>query len=221
MSSASTHSERDRLLAIAGLYQAAACVQAIARHGRIETAPMQPCIYSLFQFDPSDVPAVYEYAAAVRGGAQHLLDQLVSSPRDLELTRYAITLLKHAQQLSKRRDLLTRLRTELERIAAVCQHESSLLDDTCLAQLAALYSDTVGRLEPRILIHGQAVYLKQTDNQHAVRALLLTGVRAAILWYQLGGRRWHIIFARRRLYDAARAYLADTDTDPAAPPQLD
>ncbi|MGK0404322.1 DUF489 family protein, partial [Alcanivorax borkumensis] len=40
----------------------------------------------------------------------------------------------------------------------------------------------------------------QDDNKAArIRALFLAGVRAAFLWHQLGGRRWHLLFQRKRL----------------------
>ena len=43
----------------------------------------------------------------------------------------------------------------------------------------------------------------QDENKAArVRALFLAGVRAAFLWHQLGGRRWQLLFQRKRLLTA-------------------
>jgi high frequency lysogenization protein len=36
----------------------------------------------------------------------------------------------------------------------------------------------------------------------------LAGIRSAILWRQCGGRRMQILLGRRKLLDAARAYLS-------------
>ena len=37
-----------------------------------------------------------------------------------------------------------------------------------------------------------------------IRALLLAGIRSAFLWRQLGGRRWKLLFRRRRLLALSR-----------------
>ncbi|MGH8570919.1 MAG: DUF489 family protein, partial [Gammaproteobacteria bacterium] len=35
-----------------------------------------------------------------------------------------------------------------------------------------------------------------------IRAVLLAGVRAAMLWHQIGGRRWHLPVFRKRILRA-------------------
>jgi high frequency lysogenization protein len=57
------------------------------------------------------------------------------------------------------------------------------------------------------MVRGEPVYLQNPDNQNRIRALLLAGVRAAWLWRQVGGSRWKILFARKRLLAAADEYL--------------
>ena len=42
-------------------------------------------------------------------------------------------------------------------------------------------------------------HLQQPNNAAKIRALLLTGIRAARLWRQLGGHRWQLLFSRRKL----------------------
>ncbi|RLA21365.1 MAG: lysogenization regulator HflD, partial [Gammaproteobacteria bacterium] len=36
-------------------------------------------------------------------------------------------------------------------------------------------------------------------NKNKIRALLLSGIRAALLWRQCGGSRWKIIFQRKKI----------------------
>ncbi|MEQ8953835.1 MAG: DUF489 family protein, partial [Gammaproteobacteria bacterium] len=38
---------------------------------------------------------------------------------------------------------------------------------------------------------------------NCIRALLLAGIRAAFLWYQLGGRRWRLLLYRKRIQETA------------------
>jgi len=210
-----THTDQERIVALAGLHQAIHCLQCIATRGSVAAEPMQPCIYSLFQLDAPDVPAVYGPPGAVASGARHIVAQITGEPkRDLDMTRYLIVLMHHERLLNEHDELLTALRAGLEALNAWRQ-ERAWLDEELLARLAALYGTTVGRLQPRIMVHGNPLYLRDNAHQDRVRALLLAGIRAARLWRQLGGTRWMLLFHRRRLLVAARDYLAAAeDTSP-------
>jgi high frequency lysogenization protein len=206
------HSDLERAIALAGLHQAAHCVERIANRGSVDVEAMEPCIHSLFQVDAPDTPSVYGPPGAVAIGMRALVGQITGQPsRNLELTRYLINLLKHARTLSDRRDLLGKIGNGID-IADTKRHDRPLLDAELLASLATLYSDHVSTLEPRILVRGNPLYLKNSENQDRIRALLLAGIRSAILWQQLGGTRWQILFGRGRLLASAREYLARNET---------
>jgi high frequency lysogenization protein len=49
--------------------------------------------------------------------------------------------------------------------------------------------------------------LKSDANQHHIRALLLAGLRSALLWNQVGGKRRHFIFSRKQMLKAAQQLL--------------
>ena len=70
-------------------------------------------------------------------------------------------------------------------------------------QLATLYQDTISRLAHRIQVEGQMDYLQNEYVANRVRSLLLAGIRSAVLWHQLGGRRWRLIFYRKRVQETA------------------
>ena len=96
-----------------------------------------------------------------------------------------------------------------ERISQVKRqlHHFDLLDEQVLANLASIYSEHISPIGPRIQVAGTPIYLQQPLVQHKVRALLLAGIRATVLWRQVGGRRRHILFARKKLVAAARSTL--------------
>ncbi|GAM56239.1 hypothetical protein JCM19232_5254 [Vibrio ishigakensis] len=50
--------------------------------------------------------------------------------------------------------------------------------------------------------------LQQTGVQAKVRALLLAGIRSAVLWRQVGGKRRHLIFSRKKMVEQAEILLA-------------
>jgi|GEM_PF-287509 len=64
------------------------------------------------------------------------------------------------------------------------------------AALSALYLATLAKLPFRIQVLGKMQHLQNTENEHCVRVLLFSGIRAAMLWRQSGGRRWHFLLAK-------------------------
>jgi high frequency lysogenization protein len=202
------HSDQDRIIALAGLHQAAHCVLRIANRGSVDTEQMEPCLYSLFQVDAEDVPSVFGPPGAVATGARQVIAQLTGQPeRNMELTRYVVTLLKHERTLAGRGDMLAAIRDGIN-TAARERGDAHLLDRAVVSGLAGIYSATISKLEPRIIVRGNPLYLQNEENKERIRALLLAGIRAAMLWRQCGGRRMQILLGRRKLLDSARAYLS-------------
>lgn len=201
------HDHLDRIIALAGIYQAVDCVVRIARQGMIDTESMEPCIYSLFQIDAENAEAVFGKPGAVANGARQIVASLTGIPeRNLELIRYAVLLMKLERTLSQRPDLLSRISTGIAAASAKREHVT-LLHPDLLAHFADLYSETLSQLEPRIMVRGESVHLRNPEQQNRIRALLLAGVRAALLWHQIGGSRWRILFQNKRLLNDARRYL--------------
>jgi len=201
------HDEQDRLTALAGIYQAVACVMRIARTGSADTAAMEPCIHSLFQVDAANVAAVYGPPGAVANGARQLVAQLTGKPeRDLELTRYVVSIIRLERKLSAQPEPLGRIGEGIAE-AARLHEQHPLLHPEVLARFADLYSDNLSPLTPRILVRGASNHLQNPDNQVRIRALLLAAIRSARLWRQLGGSRWQILLGHKRLLMQARRYL--------------
>lgn len=202
-----SHSDLDRVIALAGIYQAVNCVMRIARQGAADTDLMEPCIYSLLQIDADDVNAVYGAPGAVANGARQIIAQLTGQPsRNLDLTRYVVLLMRLERTLSKQPDLLARIGEGIATAQAKQAH-FALLHPNLLAHLAEIYSTTVSSLQPRIIVRGDPQHLRNPDNQNRVRALLLAGIRSAMLWRQVGGNRWQILFRGKQILASARRYL--------------
>ena len=86
--------------------------------------------------------------------------------------------------------------------------EHELTDIVLIRELAELYGKQVSTVSPRIMISGEPVYIQNPDNAARIRALLLGGIRNAMLWRQLGGTRKQLIFGRRKWVESARELLA-------------
>jgi len=202
------HDDRARAIALAGLFQAARLVQQTGRGQRRDTGATHAVVASIFNTDPADVMAVYGGAAALHNGLEVLNRQLGSNSgeRDLELTAYAVTLLALERKLARDRRLLDRLAAG---IGAIARPPADVLNETVITALAGLYQQTISTLTPRVMVRGEPEILASPEAQRMIRALLLGGMRAAVLWHQCGGNRLRLIFGRRTLRAAARALLQE------------
>jgi high frequency lysogenization protein len=54
------------------------------------------------------------------------------------------------------------------------------------------------------MVSGEQRHLSEQRNSDRIRALLLAGVRSALLWRQAGGVRWKLFFIRSSLQREAR-----------------
>src|SRR5690606_24631764 len=75
-----------------------------------------------------------------------------------------------------------------------------------LAALGSLYADTISHLRPRIMVQGNPHYRGQPGVVSEIRARRLAAVRSAMLWRELGGAQWHLLFARRGMAEAVRLH---------------
>jgi high frequency lysogenization protein len=111
------------------------------------------------------------------------------------------------RKLSGRNDAMSQLGDRIQMAQRQTEH-FELLDDQMISNLASIYLDVVSPIGPRIQVTGTPSVLQQTSNQHKVRALLLSGIRSAVLWRQVGGKRRHLIFGRKKMVEQAQILLA-------------
>lgn len=191
------HSKFDQTLALAGVYQAASLVKDIANKGTTNSAQMESSLETLFRFDASNVEEVYGNVAGVSLGVktlhQHLTDK---NSRDVDITRYVISLTMLERKLVAKPDVMDELNRRLKQIQSQFEF-FSLNHENTFAKLGELYRDTISPLGPKIIVSGEQPYLNNEANASKVRALLLTGIRSAVLWRQCGGSRWQFLFGRK------------------------
>ena len=210
MNSRRRFSNRDRAIALAGLYQAVRLVQQTGQGLRRDAAATHTCISSIFITDPPETAAVFGNVSALRTGLDILARQLGkhTAGRELELTAYAVTLLHLERKLSQDQAMLNRL---AEGIAAVAAPAAEVMSDAVIGALAELYQQTISTLSPRVMVRGEPEILASPAAQRMIRALLLAGIRAAVLWSQCGGSRLQLLVRRRALLDAVRGLLQEAD----------
>lgn len=201
-------SYKDIALALAGVAQACALVQQVARKNTADSAALETSLESLFKIDADSTEAVYGSEADVRPGLKAVQEQLGGSraPANLELMRYAANVMQLERALAQNPRMLARIREGIEG-AQEKRQALGVAHPDVIAHLAQIYSETVSTLAPRIIVQGEQGYLSNPDNANRVRALLLAAIRSAVLWRQTGGRRWQLLFARGALVREVDAML--------------
>lgn len=192
------YSDSDRIIALAGVFQSAKITWQLAHQGDANTFAMESSINSLFQANPVTVAAVFGGIVGVESGLRSMIDQLDDPrQRSVEITQYAVNLLQLARKLRANKEGYSRLGGELDNLQARME-SFNFEQSTRYAQLAEIYSSHISPLGPRIMIKGSPDNLENTANAARIRSILLAGIRAAHLWYQCGGKRWHLLVFRKR-----------------------
>ena len=202
----------ERVLALAGLFQACVLAQELANEGRCDETAMEAGVASVFRIDAPSVVGVFGNISNLRLGLRHLIAQLDGNERDMAITRMAVTVMRLERSLAARPELLTTLQQGI--VAAQRQVEHFGQDSAQVTgRLAELYSSTLSTLKPRVMVSGNPLQLQQPAVVEKVRANLLAAVRSAVLWRQVGGRQWQLLLYRRRCSMLARGLLTGATLD--------
>lgn len=207
-----------QVIALAGVTQSAALVHRLAHEGEIPATDAAACINSLLVLNPASVADIYPNVSHLSLGLR-CLQNIFSNERvhnHTELVRYTLGILVLRNKLMANSAMQEKLRAGLQHITPLTTFDSletegpdsearQIRHEHTFQQLATLYQDTISTLSYRVQVQGKIEHLKNEQIANRVRALLLAGIRSAVLWYQMGGRRWRLIFYRKRIFDTAAA----------------
>ena len=191
---------QDQTIALTGLYQSLALVQNIAWEGDSSHSCMPPTIASVLKLNPTNYLDVYGSIENLQLGIQTLKIALQSKNEKhaIERTRYAINLMYLASKFAVSGNTVNSLSSQLERINNQYDSVEDSLEDIT-QDLGELYREYISPLGPKVIIEGDPVYLKTDNNASKIRALLLAGIRAIVLWKQANGKRWTLLLGRKSL----------------------
>lgn len=207
--------ERDKTIALAGVYQGATLARQLARRGYADEAPLQASVRSILITDAVNTVSVFGGLDGVRLGLLSISRQ-TGSAGDLEVARYAVSLCLLARRFYRTPELVERVAREL----AALQEDVSVdrqggPSSDLFERFADLYKANLSHLKPRIIVQGEQGHLGNAHVVARIRTSLLAGVRAGVLYTQLGGSRWQMLLQRRRYIDNAARLLAEIE--PATP----
>lgn len=194
---------QNRCLALAAVFQAATLVTELAQNGQCDELAYQSLIESLFVFEPENTLSIYgDSTLGLEMGLKqlHHLSQNSSSKNFTTTAKYALSLISLQKHASKDQEMLTLMRSRLQHMQYKQTHFSAdnieSLNADLASSLSGLYQDTLSTLKFRIQVQGNMEKLTNTQISDKIRALLFAGFRSALLWRQLGGTKWQLIFKR-------------------------
>ncbi len=191
-------------LALSGVAQSAYMVRQLGHHGMVGQDKLNTLVRSLFITSPQSTIDVYGSVSRLNLGMQVLQeiirnDDSNDSLKSPEVMRYFLGILHLERKLAARQDLLRIIGKRLDKLEHDTLNSHDLASLMLLKQLAELYQDTLSTLPYRIQVSGEVSFLKNVEVADKIRAVLLAGIRSAVLWQQSGGRRWQLLFTRQKI----------------------
>lgn len=201
---------RDQTLALAGVFQASSLVHQTATKGQCLQDPLEATIHSLFETDPGNTLDVYGDLYGLREGLKVLSRSMGEQPagHDAQILRYSLSLVQLEARLRKQTGMMDTIGERIEQARRTVEHFGPTHPNV-LRNLGGIYQDTLSTFKVKINVNGHRQYLEIEENAARIRACLLAGIRSAVLWRQLGGRRWQLILRRKRHVAIANGILHD------------
>ena len=78
---------------------------------------------------------------------------------------------------------------------------------TVINNLGHIYADTISNMKFRIQVFGAKDIISIDEYMMKIRAILLAGVRSAVLWNQVGGTQWQFLLSRRKIAKCAKQLI--------------
>ena len=221
MSADSLQSPQLQTLTLSAVVQSAQLVRALAHTGSAPFPAIKALIDPLFALNAPSFNTIFPDLRLARPGLEWLTVRARQrrSVENDEVLRYTRNLLLLRTKLMADTDMQSRLGRRLQSISPLSapysdphrqtSAEPVVLHETerSFEELATLYQDTISTLPFRIQVQGKVEHLQDERIANRIRALLLAGVRFAVLWHQIGGRPWHLFVLRGRINRIATSML--------------
>lgn len=198
-------------IALAGIAQATHLVHQLATTGKADKDSIQACLNSLLAIDSNNPAEIYGGLKGIKLGLEQLNIQLSSNKiTNPDQARYAASLIYLEGQFSEQGEMQNQVQRKIK-IAQKQSEHFGINHENVIANLADIYHSTISKINPRIMVNGDQSFLSSTELINKIRALLLAGIRSAMLWRQCGGSRWRFIFFRRKIQSEVQFLLSEIE----------
>lgn len=194
----------NKTIALAGLHESLLQVQNIAWENQYNEPEIDVCLSSLFQRDPDSYIDVFGGSALnIRNGLEALKNSFINKhdKHALERARYMLNLMMLSKFIKDNKRLGQQIGTTLSLLEEAA-NDIEQQRDYIIERIAQLYQNTISPLKPRVIVYGEPAYLQPEKNAATIRAMLFTGLRACLLWYQAGGNQLNLLLGKRKYLTA-------------------
>jgi high frequency lysogenization protein len=199
---------KERTMALAGIFQATELVRQAANHGTWSGYAADTCLDSLLALEADTVDEIYGNTESIRLGAETLVSVLQGDRRYMESLGYVVSIMQLENNFRKKREMQALIGQELQSITTIDDGlEVHEIKDLQAQKIADLYTRTISTLSPRIVINGRPQHLQVDRTVSWIRTLLFAGLRSAVLWRQMGGGRFSLMFGRKKMLEQAQTLL--------------
>lgn len=199
---------KERTMALAGIFQATELVRQAANHGTWSGYAADTCLDSLLAIEADTVEEIYGNPDRLRLGAETLVSVLQGDRRYMESLGYAVSIMQLENNFRKKAAMQKQIGSELQLIANIDNgFEEHEIRDLQAKEIATLYTETISTISPRIVINGRPQHLQVDRTVNWIRTLLFSGLRSAVLWRQMGGGRFNLMFGRKKMLEQAQTLL--------------
>lgn len=207
----------DITTALAGMLQAVALMRELTHTGKTNTAALESTMQSIFKLNVQTVPEVFGGLQGVKLGLERIIHTFdTAQSGDRLQSRYLLSIIHLQKKLSRSPAILANLIKRLEKTQIQVDY-FSLTHPTVIANLSDIYLTTVRSFKFRIMIIGNQRVLHVKENLEKIHAILLAGIRAAVLWRQMGGSRIQLLFSRAKIKASAEKLLAEINLNQSYP----
>jgi high frequency lysogenization protein len=199
---------KERTMALAGIFQATELVRQAANHGTWSGYAADTCLGSLLAIEADTVDEIYGSANRLRLGAETLISVLQGDRRYMESLAYAVSIMQLENKFRKNSRMQALIGSELLTIADFDDDaELHEIKDVQAKKIAELYTKSISTINPRIVINGRPQHLQVDRTISWIRTLLFASLRSAVLWRQMGGGRFNLMFGRKKMLEQAQTLL--------------
>ena len=188
----------NQTISLAAIYQSCLIIQEIAWHGKFNKDNLEILINGIFITSPSSIYYVYKNIIDLTSGLNLLKHQFTGNNKNHEINKYFDSLLKLSNGLEKNEKITQDIQHELIDLKDIFDNKEITIDDKS-TKISTLYTNTLSKIEPRIIISGDNKYLKDPMVASKIRTSLFVGLRSIFLWKEYGGSKIKNFFFKSRI----------------------
>lgn len=193
------------LLSLCAILQSVSLINKIATTDFNATQDSKFLIDSIYIKNELNAISIYKNKSELFEGYM-LLKNILLGKNEIPLItmqKYVLNILLIQKNINKNKSLMELIRKKIDNY-----QENSIISKNLNNQVLyseEIYKEYIGIIRPRVIISGKKEYLDK--NSSLIRALLLSGIRAAFLWSYYGGNKWQLMFKRKEILNKCNSFF--------------